>query len=126
VDSDAQLSRVFAALADPTRRRIVMHLSQGPARVGEVASRFDVSAPAISQHVKVLERAGLVSRTAHAQWRTLALQSEPLDLATAWVDEQRREWNLRFDALEQHLAVMKTRAETEHVQGGHNDDNDDT
>ncbi|MBX9472259.1 ArsR/SmtB family transcription factor [Microcella sp.] len=109
METELQLNRVFAALADPTRRRILSQLSQGPAKVGEVASRFEVSAPAISQHIKVLERAGLVTRTAQAQWRTLALQPEPLDLATAWVDEQRREWNLRLDALEQHLADMKNR-----------------
>lgn len=110
VDAEQRLSQVFAALADPTRRRILTQLSTGPARVGEVASQFDVSAPAISQHLKVLERAGLVSRTAEAQWRTLSLQTEPLDAAAAWVDEQRREWNLRLDSLEQHLETMKARA----------------
>ena len=113
VDAEQQLSRVFAALADPTRRRILSQLSTGPARVGEVASRFEVSAPAISQHLKVLERAGLVSRTAEAQWRTLSLQTAPLDAAAAWVDEQRREWNLRLDSLERHLAVMKARTTIE-------------
>lgn len=101
-----QLSRVFSALADPTRREILARLAQGPASVGEVAVPFPMSAPAISQHVKVLERAGLVTRTAQAQWRTLTLQPEPLDEATAWVARQRREWNLRLDALERHLADM--------------------
>lgn len=112
METEAQLNRVFAALADPTRRSILSQLSQGPARVGEVASRFEVSAPAISQHLKVLERAGLVSRTAEAQWRTLTLQPEPLERATAWVEQQRREWNLRLDALEQHLTVMTDRLAT--------------
>ncbi len=111
-----QLNRVFAALADPTRRSILSQLAHGPARVGEVASRFEMSAPAISQHVKVLERAGLVSRTAEAQWRTLALQPEPLESATQWVEQQRREWNLRLDALEQHLAVMKDRLATADIE----------
>lgn len=73
----------------------------------EVAEPFSMSAPAISQHLKVLERAGLVTRTARAQWRTLSLQTEPLDEVSAWIEQQRREWNLRLDALEQHLETMK-------------------
>lgn len=105
--AEDRLSRVFAALADPTRREILSRLSRGPASVGEVAAPFDMSAPAISQHLKVLERAGLVTRTARAQWRTLSLRAEPLDEASAWVEEQRREWNLRLDALEKHVEDMK-------------------
>lgn len=100
------LSLVFAALADPTRREILSRLAQGPATVGEVAEPFDMSAPAISQHLKVLERAGLVTRTVKAQWRTLSLEAQPLSEAAAWVDEQRRDWNLRLDALETHLEAM--------------------
>lgn len=107
------LSLVFSALADPTRRDILSRLAQGPATVGEVATPFPMSAPAISQHLKVLERAGLVARTAHAQWRTLSMQAEPLDEASAWVERHRREWNLRLDALEAHLETMKTRPETD-------------
>lgn len=109
-----RLSLVFAALADPTRREIVSRLSQGAATVGEVAAPFDMSAPAISQHLKVLERAGLVTRTVQAQWRTLSLQGEPLEEASAWVEKQRREWNLRLDALEEHLEVMKANAQKNH------------
>ncbi len=105
--TEDELSRVFAALADPTRRKILTQLSQGSARVGQVAARFELSAPAISQHLKVLERAGLVTRTAQAQWRTLALRTDPLDEASAWIQEQRREWNRRLDALEAHLGAMK-------------------
>lgn len=101
------LSLAFAALADPTRREILARLSQGPATVGEVAAPFNMSAPAISQHLKVLERAGLVTRTTQAQWRTLSMQAEPLDEVSAWIDRQRREWNLRLDALEQHLEQMQ-------------------
>ncbi|GAB2549002.1 ArsR/SmtB family transcription factor [Leucobacter ruminantium] len=107
VASDS-LSLVFAALADPTRREILSRLAEGPATVGEVAAPFSVSAPAISQHLKVLERAGLVSRTAQAQWRTLTMRAEPLDEASAWVEQHRREWNLRLDVLEKHLETMKT------------------
>ncbi|RLV54797.1 ArsR family transcriptional regulator [Aeromicrobium phragmitis] len=110
------LSLVFAALADPTRRAILARLAQGPATVGEVAEPFAMSAPAISQHLKVLERAGLVSRTTQAQWRTLTMQTEPLDHASAWVEQRRREWNLRFDALEAHLKTMQARPETDNSQ----------
>ncbi|MFC5338408.1 ArsR/SmtB family transcription factor [Leucobacter denitrificans] len=102
-----RLSLVFAALADATRREILSRLAEGPATVGEVAAPFEMSAPAISQHLKVLERAGLVTRTVHAQWRTLSLQTEPLDEASAWVEKQRDEWNLRLDALEEHLEGLK-------------------
>jgi len=102
------LSLVFAALADPTRREILSRLSQGSATVGEVAAPFAMSAPAISQHLKVLERAGLVTRTAHAQWRTLSMQVEPLAEASAWVEKHRREWNMRLDALDAHLKTMKS------------------
>ncbi|WP_449282978.1 ArsR/SmtB family transcription factor [Leucobacter sp.] len=103
-----RLSLVFTALADPTRREILSRLARGSATVGEVAEPFAMSAPAISQHLKVLERAGLIARTARAQWRTLTLQADPLDEAATWVEQQRREWNLRLDALEAHLETMKT------------------
>jgi len=110
------LSLVFAALSDPTRREILSRLSQGPATVGEVAAPFAVSAPAISQHLKVLERAGLVTRTTRAQWRTLSMRAEPLDQASAWVERHRREWELRLDVLEAHLETMKTRPKTPDAQ----------
>jgi DNA-binding transcriptional ArsR family regulator len=110
------LSLVFAALADPTRRAILARLAQGPATVGEVAEPFLVSAPAISQHLKVLERAGLVVRTTQAQWRTLTMQTEPLDEASAWVEKHRREWNMRLDALDAHLQAMKTRPKSDDTQ----------
>lgn len=106
------LSLVFAALADPTRRDILTALSRGPATVGEVAEPFSVSAPAISQHLKVLERAGLVTRTTQAQWRTLSMQAESLDDASAWVEKHRNEWNVHLDALGTHLETMKTRTKT--------------
>lgn len=105
------LSLVFAALADPTRRDILTRLSKRPATVGEVAEPFKMSAPAISQHLKVLEHAGLIERTTNAQWRTLTIRTEPLDEASAWVEKHRREWNQRFDALEEHLKTMKTKEE---------------
>ncbi|MEK3916614.1 MAG: ArsR/SmtB family transcription factor [Candidatus Pristimantibacillus sp.] len=100
------LSLIFAALADPTRRNILTRLSQRPATVGEIAEPFEISAPAISQHLNVLERAGLIERTANAQWRTLSMRTEPLDEASAWVEKHRHEWNQRIDALEEHLKTM--------------------
>ncbi|MET3288815.1 ArsR family transcriptional regulator [Brevibacillus fluminis] len=105
------LSLIFAALADPTRRNILSRLSQGAATVGEVSEHFEISAPAISQHLKVLERAGLIGRTAKAQWRTLTMRTEPLDEVSAWVEKHRREWNQHFDALELHLKSMTKKEE---------------
>lgn len=110
------LSLVFAALADPTRREILTRLARSPATVGEVAEPFAMSAPAVSQHLKVLERAGLVTRTTNAQWRTLAMQTEPLDRASAWMEEQRREWSLRLEAVEAHVRHMKNRSENDDPQ----------
>ncbi|WP_127587922.1 ArsR/SmtB family transcription factor [Paenibacillus koleovorans] len=105
------LSLTFAALADPTRRSILTRLSQRAATVREIAEPFEISAPAISQHLKVLERAGLIERTANAQWRTLTMRTKPLDEASAWVEKHRREWNNSFDALEVHLKRMIKREE---------------
>lgn len=105
------LSLVFGALADPTRRAIIARLTQSPATVGDVAQLFEITAPAISQHLKVLERAKLIERTATAQWRTLSVRTEPLDEASAWVEKHRREWNQRFDALESHLETMTSQEE---------------
>ena len=106
-----KLSLIFSALADPTRRGILTRLSKKAATVGEVAEPFAISAPAISQHLKVLERAGLIERTANAKWRTLSLRAEPLDEAAAWVEKHRREWNRSFDALEEHLRNMTNEEE---------------
>ena len=101
------LSTTFAALADPTRRAILSRLHGGPATVGALAEPFAMSRPAISQHLNVLERAGLIERTATAQWRTCALRTEPLDEASAWVERHRGEWNERFDLLDAQLRRMK-------------------
>jgi DNA-binding transcriptional ArsR family regulator len=105
-----ELSLVFHALADPTRRAILSRLHSGPTTVGELAEPFAMSRPAISQHLKVLERAGLIERTATAQWRTCTLRTEPLDEASAWVDRHRGEWNERFDLLDEHLRTMKEKS----------------
>lgn len=101
------LSLVFQALADPTRRAMISRLHEGPTTVGELAQPFSMSRPAISQHLNVLERAGLIERTADAQWRRCTLRTKPLDEASAWVDRNRREWDERFDLLEDRLRELK-------------------
>jgi DNA-binding transcriptional ArsR family regulator len=111
VDSPDELSVVFQALADPTRRAIISRLRSGTTTVGELAEPFRMSRPAISQHLKVLERAGLIERTTDAQWRRCSLRTEPLDEASAWVERHRDEWNERFDLLDERLREMKGRAD---------------
>lgn len=101
------LTRVFAALADPTRRAILSRLAQGPATVGEVAEPLPMSTSAVSQHLKVLYGTGLVVKETTGQWRTLSLRTEPLDEVTVWIERHRRHWNERFDALEERLREMK-------------------
>jgi DNA-binding transcriptional ArsR family regulator len=101
------LSLVFQALADPTRRAIITRLREGSTTVGELAQPFSISRPAISQHLKVLERAGLLERAADAQWRRCTLRTEPLDEASAWVQHHRDEWNERFDLLDERLRELK-------------------
>lgn len=98
-----QLSLTFAALADPTRRAILTRLANGEATVAELAAPFPVSLPAISRHLKVLERAGLIARSRDAQWRPSRLQAEPLDDAADWIGSRRRTWEARMDRLDAHL-----------------------
>ena len=102
-DVQDPLTLTFAALADPTRRAMLARLATGEATVGELAEPFAVSLPAISQHLKVLERAGLVVRTRDAQWRPSRLQLDPLDEAVDWLLARRRTWDARMDRLEAHL-----------------------
>lgn len=90
----------FAALADPTRRRIVETLAQGPLSSGQIAAQFNVTAPAISQHLKTLRAAKLVRVRAEAQWRIYELDREGVDEIANWIDDLRRFWAGRFDALE--------------------------
>ena len=98
-----QLSLTFAALADPTRRSILTRLAEGEATVGELAEPFTMSLPAISRHLKVLERAGLIVRSRDAQWRPSRLQAEPLDEAVDWMQSRKRTWEGRMDRLDAHL-----------------------
>src|SRR5918995_587750 len=94
-----QLSLTFAALADPTRRSILTRLSEGEATVGELAEPFSVSLPAISRHLKVLERAGLIVRSREAQWRPSRMQADPLDEAVDWMQSRKRTWESRLGPL---------------------------
>jgi DNA-binding transcriptional ArsR family regulator len=98
-----RLDEAFMALADPTRRAIVARLAGGDATVTELAEPFSISMPAISKHLKVLERSGLITRSRQAQTRPCHLEREPLDAAIDWIEASRQLWNARFDKLEAHL-----------------------
>lgn len=104
-----ELSRVFSALADPTRRDILVRLGLGPATVTELAEPFSISLPAVSRHLKVLEQAGLISRDRQAQWRTSTLRADSLREATTWMDQLNILWGQRFDRLDAHLAALQLR-----------------
>jgi len=101
------LSETFSALADPTRRAILARLSHGEASVGELAAPFDVSLPAISKHLKVLERAGLIERGREAQWRPCRLKARRLKEVDAWLGPYRRFWEESLDRLEIYLATVQ-------------------
>ena len=102
-----QLNATFAALADPTRRAILARLAEGDATVTELAKPFAVSLPAISRHLKVLERAGLIARNRSAQFRPSSLRAEPLQEATAWIERYRQMWESRMDRLDEHLREIQ-------------------
>jgi len=101
-----QLSSTFAALADPTRRAILARLALGETSVSELAKPFEMSMPAVSKHLKVLERAGLITRGREAQWRPCRLDAQPLERAASWLEEYRRFWSAHVDALERYLDRM--------------------
>jgi DNA-binding transcriptional ArsR family regulator len=103
-----QLSRTFSALADPTRRAILGMLSRGEATVNDIAAPFSMSLPAISRHLQVLEKAGLISRGRDAQWRPAKLNAVTLAPAAHWIDGYRRFWEHSFDALDEHLTENNT------------------
>jgi DNA-binding transcriptional ArsR family regulator len=106
-----RLDHTFAALADPTRRAILARLASGEASVTELAKPFEISLPAISRHLKVLERAGLIARGREAQWRPRTLQAEPLKDAADWLEQYRRFWEQSLDRLEEHLREMQAKAQ---------------
>jgi DNA-binding transcriptional ArsR family regulator len=105
-----RLSEIFAALADPTRRAILARLSESDATVNELAEPFAISLPAISRHLKVLEKAGLITRSRSAQWRSSSLRAEPLREATAWMERYRQFWDANFDRLDAHLKLLQQQA----------------
>ena len=102
-----QLSYTFAALADPTRRAILARLARGETSVKELAEPFAISPPAITKHLKVLQRAGLISQGRQAQWRPCKLEAAPLREVAAWAEDYRRFWEESFDRLDIYLAEMK-------------------
>jgi DNA-binding transcriptional ArsR family regulator len=116
--STDHLSATFAALADPTRRAILARLSRGEATVTELAQPFDMSMPAISKHLKVLERAGLIERGREAQWRPCRLQAEPLREVDDWVEQYRRFWEESFDRLDEYLRQLQRRETNDDTPNG--------
>jgi DNA-binding transcriptional ArsR family regulator len=109
-----RLSATFSALADPTRRAILARLALGETSVSDLAQPFDMSLPAVSKHLKVLERAGLVARGREAQWRPCRLEAGPMKEATDWLEAYRRFWEQSFDRLEDYLRELKA---SERAQG---------
>jgi len=103
------LSSTFAALADPTRCAILARLATGEAPVTELAKPFDMSMPAISKHLKVLERAGLIARSREAQWRPCRIEAGRLKEVAEWVEHYRRFWEASFDRLDDYLRELKTK-----------------
>lgn len=108
VNEAPRLDAVFAALADPTRRAILTRLAQGEASVNELAAPFDISQPAVSKHLKVLERAGLIKRGMDRQKRPAQLNARPMKEAVAWLEEFKRFWTGSFDQLDTLLEELKT------------------
>ena len=102
-----QLSLTFTALADPTRRAILARLAQGEATVNELAAPFALSLPAVSKHLKVLQRAGLITQGRRAQWRPCRLDPEPLKDVSAWLEQYRRHWEVSFDRLDSYLSEIQ-------------------
>jgi len=102
----------FSALADPTRRAILARLASGEASVTDLAEPFDISLPAISKHLKVLENAGLIARGRDAQWRPCRLEAEPLREVSDWVEHYRRFWEASFDRLDAYLAQLQKKEKT--------------
>lgn len=103
------LSAVFAALADPTRRAILARVAEGEASVTELAKPFKMSLPAVSKHLKVLERAGLIARGREAQWRPCRLEAKPLQEVADWVGQYRQFWEARLDRLEDYLRELQAK-----------------
>lgn len=110
---EEELNATFAALSDATRRAMLVMLAHGEATVNELAAPFEMSLPAISKHLKVLERAGLISRSRNGQYRPCRLEADRLDGATDWIEQNRQVWTDRFDKLSAHLRDLQRPASTE-------------
>jgi len=113
------LSRVFGALADPTRRAILDRLSKGEAGVQEIAKPFNMSLPAISKHLKVLEKANLIRRGKDAQWRPCTLEAAPLKQASDWIGDYRQFWEESFERLDEYLKEMQAKEKTKKGEEDH-------
>jgi DNA-binding transcriptional ArsR family regulator len=116
-----QLSVTFSALADPTRRAILARLSQGEASVTDLAKPFDLSLPGVSKHLKVLQRAGLITQSRNAQWRPCRLEGARLQEASEWVGEFRRFWDESFERIDEYLAELQKEKRTNGNQGRNRD-----
>lgn len=108
-----QLSNTFAALADPTRRAILARLAVGETSVTELAAPFEMSMPAVSKHLKVLEKAGLITRTREAQWRPCKLEAAPLQTAAQWIEQYSRFWEESLDRLASYLDQIQAQPESQ-------------
>lgn len=116
--TDAQLSTTFAALADPTRRAILARLASGECSVSELAEPFEMSMPAVSKHLRVLERAGLIARGREAQWRPCRLEPAPLKAVAGWLEQYRAIWEGRLDRLDTYLQGLKAKQKSEEKAHG--------
>jgi DNA-binding transcriptional ArsR family regulator len=112
-----RLDETFAALANPTRRAIVARLAEGAATVNELAEPFEITLPAISKHIKVLERAGLVVRGQRAQYRPCALDATPLEEVSTWAEQWRPVWEARFDRMDHYLAELRRQGKADENNG---------
>jgi len=115
------LSVTFAALADPTRRAILARLAKGPATVKELSAPFDISGPAVTKHLRMLERAKLIARGREAQWRPCQLEAAPLKEVAEWTERYRRYWEERLDRLDEYLKALQARSD----RPGHDEEKHD-
>jgi DNA-binding transcriptional ArsR family regulator len=113
VMTEERLDATFAALANPTRRAILVRLAAGKANVNQLAEPFQLSLPAISKHLKVLERAGLVTRGQHAQYRPCSLDAQPLEEVSAWAEQYRPVWEARLDRMDTYLQELHAQRDEE-------------
>jgi DNA-binding transcriptional ArsR family regulator len=114
-----RLSTTFSALADPTRRAILTRLLAGERSVGELAEPFEMSMPAVSKHLRVLERAGLIVQRRDAQWRRCRIQADPLKEVSDWTERYRQVWEERLDRLDDYVQEMKTKEKKSHGRKRH-------